>query len=68
MASAAYENASLRQKELLRRSAQVLGGFSAENDITSVTYAAGTEVPTSISFSNASGSATRSVESFYGDL
>lgn len=68
MASAAYESASPRQKELLRRSAQVLGGFSAENDITSVTYASGTEVPVSISYSNATGSATRNVESFYGDL
>jgi hypothetical protein len=68
MASAAYESASPRSQELLRRSAQLLGGFSAENDITSVTYAAGTEVPESISFSNANGSATREVVSVYGSL
>ena len=68
MVSSAYENSSPRQQELLRRSAQVLGGFSAENDITNVTYAAGTEVPESISFSNAAGSATRNVVGFYGEL
>ena len=68
MVSAVYASATPRQQELLRRSASVLGGFSAENDITNVTYATGTEVPESISFINSSGSATRNVVSFYGNL
>lgn len=68
MASAVYESANLRQREFLRRSAAILGGFSAENDITSVTYAAGSDVPESISFSNAAGSATRNVVDIYGSL
>lgn len=68
MVSSAYENATPRQQELLKRSADVLGGFVAENDITSVTYAAGSEVPETISFRNAAGSATRSIAGNYGDL
>jgi len=68
MVSSAYESASARQQELLRRSAQVLGGFSAENDITSVTYASGTEVPETISYTNSTGSVTRNVIGNYGEL
>ena len=68
MVSSAYESASARQQELLRRSAQVLGGFSAENDITSVTYATGTEVPETISYTNSTGSVTRNVIGNYGEL
>lgn len=68
MVSSAYESASARQQELLRRSAQVLGGFSAENDITSVTYATGTEVPETISYTNSIGSVTRNVIGNYGEL
>ena len=68
MASAVYESANLRQREFLRRSAAILGGFSAENDITSVTYAAGSDVPESITFSNARQSATRNVVDIYGSL
>lgn len=68
MVSAVYASATPRQQDLLRRSASVLGGFSAENDITNVTYAAGTEVPEDISFVNSAGSATRNVVGFYGSL
>jgi hypothetical protein len=68
MASAAYENATPRQKELLKRSAEILGGFSAENDITNVTYAIGTEVPENITYSNATGTTTRNIIGFYGSL
>lgn len=68
MASEAYESANPRQQELLRRSAAVLGGFSAENDITNVIYAAGTDVPLSITFSNARQSATRNVVDIFGNL
>lgn len=68
MASSAYEIANLRQRELLRRSAAVLGGFSAENDITSVTYATGTDVPEFITYSNSTGTATRNIVGIYGEL
>ena len=69
MASSAFYNASVRQQELLKRAATVLGGFSAENDITNVTYAAGTEVPESITYANGSGSnITRQVTGNFGDL
>lgn len=68
MVSAVYNNATPRQQELLERSADILGGFSAENDITNVTYATGTEVPESISYVNSTGSATRNVIGFYGSL
>ena len=68
MASSAFYNASVRQQELLKRASGVLGGFSAENDITSVTYASGTEVPESITYTNDSGTITRNVTPNFGDL
>lgn len=69
MASSAFYNASLRQQDLLKRAANVLGGFSAENDITNVTYVSGTEVPESITYSNNSGTnITRQVTPNFGDL
>ena len=69
MVSSVFNNATARQQELLKRSADVLGKeFDATNDITNVTYAAGTEVPESISYITSTGSATRNVVSNYGEM
>jgi hypothetical protein len=68
MVSPVFNNATARQQELLTRSADVLGEFDARNDITNVTYAVGSEVPESISYANSTGSATRNVIGYYGDL
>ena len=68
MVSPVFNSATPRQQELLKRSADVLGGFNAENDITSVTYATGTEVPESISYITSTDSATRNVISNYGEM
>lgn len=68
MVSSVFNNATPRQQELLKRSADALGGFNAESDITNVTYAVGSEVPESISYSNDTGSATRNVIGEYGNL
>ena len=68
MVSPVFNNATARQQELLKRSADVLGNFDAKNDITSVTYATGTEVPESISYVTSTDSATRNVVSSYGEL
>lgn len=68
MASAAYNSATPRQQELLTKSAAELGGFVAETDITSVTYASGTEVPETITYRNSNGTITRNVVGIYGDL
>ena len=68
MVSSVFNSATPRQQELLKRSAELQGGFSAENDITSVTYAVGSEVPESISYLNDTGGATNNVVSRYGEM
>lgn len=63
-----FSDATPRQQQLLRRSADLLGGFDAETDITSVTYEPGTEVPKSITYVSSTDQGTRNVVSFYGSL
>ena len=68
MASAAFYSATPRKQELLKRSSDLLRDFSAENDITSVIYAPGTDVPEVINYTTSTGSVSKNVVYLYGSM
>jgi hypothetical protein len=68
MASAAFYSATPRKQELLKRSADLLRNFSAENDITSVIYAPGTDVPEVINYTTSTGNESKNVVHLYGSM